>query len=103
MFRDNKFAFCHYSLVGLSPLIISSCNSTDGDIRIILMNNNIDLDAFLNPIALILCYYTLVISSAFILNAKVNLLLFFHHSVNQSFAFNIFFHLNAIIYFNALN
>lgn len=65
------FSFCFYSLAGFSPLIVSSCNETDGDIRVIHLNNTVDLDAFLNPIALLLCYYVLAISSRFILNAKV--------------------------------
>lgn len=62
--------FC-YSLLGFSPLLQSSCNSTSGDIRVIYLNETLDLDAFLNPVALLLCYYVLVISSGFILDAKV--------------------------------
>lgn len=62
----------YYSLAGFSSLIMSSCNLTGGDIRVIYLNNTIDIDAFLNPIALILCYYALTISSRFILDAKVS-------------------------------
>ncbi|XP_055299160.1 piezo-type mechanosensitive ion channel component isoform X9 [Sitodiplosis mosellana] len=57
-------------LLGFSPLIVSSCNSTSGDIRVIYLNQTLDVDAFLNPVALLLCYYALVISSGFILDAK---------------------------------
>ncbi|XP_031619375.1 piezo-type mechanosensitive ion channel component isoform X7 [Contarinia nasturtii] len=57
-------------LLGFSPLIVSSCNSTTGDIRVIYLNQMLDLDAFLNPVALLLCYYALIISSGFILDAK---------------------------------
>lgn len=52
---------------------MSSCNETDGDIRVIHWNSNVDLDAFLNPIALLLCYYVLAVSSKFILDAKVTI------------------------------
>ncbi|XP_055299200.1 piezo-type mechanosensitive ion channel component isoform X31 [Sitodiplosis mosellana] len=58
-------------LLGFSPLIVSSCNSTSGDIRVIYLNQTLDVDAFLNPVALLLCYYALVISSGFILDAKL--------------------------------
>lgn len=63
--------FTVHSLLGFSPLIVSSCNSTFGDIRVIYLNHTLDLDAFLNPVALLLCYYALIISSGFILDAKV--------------------------------
>lgn len=64
----NHFAF---RFSGLSPLILSSCNSTDGDIRVLTVNTDLEIDAFLNPLALLLCYYTLAIASSFILNQKV--------------------------------
>lgn len=71
LFYNLSFRF-----LGFSPLLISTCNVTnstpEGDIRIIYLNQTLDLDAFLNPIALLLCYYVLVISSDFILNTKVN-------------------------------
>lgn len=69
--------FCMvYSYASFSPLIISTCNSTDGDIRVIKLNTDVDLDAYLNPIALILCYYILAISSQFILDTKVSYFIF---------------------------
>lgn len=68
-----------YRFLGFSPLLISTCNatnSTPGDIRIIYYNETLDLDAFLNPIALLLCYYTLVIASSLILDTKVKWVFF---------------------------
>lgn len=62
-----------FRFVGFSPLLVSSCNDTDGDIRVIHLNDTLDLDAFLNPLALLLCYYVLAISSKFILDAKVTI------------------------------
>lgn len=62
------------SLLGFSPLLVSSCNSTSGDIRVMYLNRSFDMDAFLNPVALLLCYYALVISSGFILDTKVKCL-----------------------------
>lgn len=60
-----------FRFAGFSPLIVSACNGTDGDIRVLHLNDSVDLDAFLNPIALLLCYYVLAIASSFILDAKV--------------------------------
>lgn len=72
-FRIKFIPFYLFTIrfAGFSPLIISSCNSTDGDIRVIYLNNTVDVDAFLNPLALLLCYYTLAIASGFILDGKV--------------------------------
>lgn len=71
-FFHFEFSICRFSsLLGFSPLLVSSCNSTSGDIRVIYLNRTFDLDAFLNPVALLLCYYALVISSGFILDTKV--------------------------------
>lgn len=55
--------------------MISTCNVTDsypGGIRMLHINRSLELDVFLNPFALFVCYYILVISSDFILNAKVH-------------------------------
>lgn len=70
-----------FRFVGFSPLLVSSCNDTDGDIRVIHLNDTLDLDAFLNPLALLLCYYVLAISSKFILDAKVTIFESFFFSV----------------------
>lgn len=68
---DKLISFVIHRFLGFSPLIISNCTTTDVDLNI-----DLDLDAFLNPVALFLCYYILAISSSFVLNQKVFLSLF---------------------------
>lgn len=76
------FYFNFPRFAGFSPLILSWCNSTGGDIRELTINDAVDTDAFLNPIALLVCYYTLAITSRFILDRKV--------SASVSYATNAF-------------
>lgn len=72
-FRFVLWIQFRFRFAGFSPLLVSSCNETDGDIRVIHLNDALDLDAFLNPVALLLCYYVLAIASKFILDAKVTI------------------------------
>lgn len=86
---SNDWLFV-YRFLGFSPLLTSTCNvtnTTSGDIRVIYLNKTLDLDAFFNPVALLLCYYVLVISSGFILDTKVN---FFYFSVATTTNRNLF-------------
>uniref|UniRef100_A0A1L8DF30 Putative piezo-type mechanosensitive ion channel component isoform x14 n=1 Tax=Nyssomyia neivai TaxID=330878 RepID=A0A1L8DF30_9DIPT len=68
-------------LLGFVPLFISTCdNSTNGtsngnetyvdDIRIVNFNTDAPIDAILNPVIILLCFYTLAISSTMILRQK---------------------------------
>lgn len=58
--------------LGFSPLVISQCDGLNSsDIRIIEYNTTVDVDSYLNPLAILLCYYTLAITSSLILNNKV--------------------------------
>ncbi|XP_055681362.1 piezo-type mechanosensitive ion channel component isoform X3 [Lutzomyia longipalpis] len=70
-------------LLGFVPLFISTCdNSTnvtsqDGnktyvdDIRIVNFNTDAPIDAILNPVIILLCFYTLAVSSTMILRQKL--------------------------------
>lgn len=62
--------------LGFSPLALSpQCgNSTDN--REIVYNRDVNWDSYLNPLAILLCYYTLVITSRLILNNQVRMHLF---------------------------
>lgn len=51
----------------------SSCDSNTSDIRIIEFNDTLDLDHYLNPIALILCYFVVALTSRVLLGPKVTL------------------------------
>ncbi|XP_037913810.1 piezo-type mechanosensitive ion channel component isoform X6 [Hermetia illucens] len=48
-------------LSGLEPLFISSCTKGD-DIRVISFNDSVYFDSYLNPIAILLCYYILALT-----------------------------------------
>lgn len=49
----------------------SSCDGNSSDIRIIEFNDTLDLDHYLNPIALILCYFVVALTSRVLLGPKV--------------------------------
>lgn len=51
----------------------SSCDGNTSDIRIIEFNDTLDLDHYLNPIALILCYFVVALTSRVLLGPKVTL------------------------------
>lgn len=69
--------------IGFSPLVLSDCDplQPDSDIRIIKYNTDIQVDAYLNPFAILLCYYTLVITSRVILNNQVCLFRFIYCAI----------------------
>ncbi|XP_059615886.1 piezo-type mechanosensitive ion channel component isoform X4 [Phlebotomus argentipes] len=65
-------------LLGFVPLFISTCDNSNGtfngtyadDIRIVNFNTDAPIDAILNPVIILLCFYTLAISSTMILRQK---------------------------------
>ncbi|XP_055712299.1 piezo-type mechanosensitive ion channel component isoform X3 [Phlebotomus papatasi] len=67
-------------LLGFVPLFNSTCDSSNNDtsngtyvndIRIVKFNTDAPIDAILNPIIILLCFYTLAISSTMILRQKL--------------------------------
>lgn len=62
--------------LGFSPLALSpQCGNTT-DNREIEYNRDVNWDSYLNPLAILLCYYTLVITSRLILNNQVRVHLY---------------------------
>lgn len=57
--------------MGFSDIYSSSCDGGQRDIRIIAFNKEKELDHVLNPIALIICYFILAVTSNFLLKPKV--------------------------------
>ncbi|CAO1304226.1 unnamed protein product [Diamesa serratosioi] len=58
-------------VLGFSAIYSSSCGGNDSDIRIIDFDNNLDLDHYLSPISLIICYFILSITSVLLLGPQV--------------------------------
>ena len=56
--------------MGFSAIYQSSCDN-GSDIRVIEFNDDLDLDHYLNPIALILCYFVVAITSKVLLGPQV--------------------------------
>ncbi|CAO1375472.1 unnamed protein product [Diamesa hyperborea] len=50
-------------ILGFSAIYSSSCGGNESDIRIIDFDSNLDLDHYLSPISLIICYFILSITS----------------------------------------
>lgn len=73
--------------LGFDKFITSSCDNGT-DIRIIDFDHNLDVDSYLNPIAILLCYYTLGVTSSLLLRPKVkfnvSLIIPFYLCSNQS-------------------
>lgn len=57
--------------LGFEQIFSSSC---ENDIRVIVINNTLEIDSYLNPIALLVCYYTLSLTSVLVLSPKVSFL-----------------------------
>lgn len=71
MFADRLFAFFSTRILGFVDIYSSSCDGNSSDIRIIEFNDTLDLDHYLNPIALILCYFVVALTSRVLLGPKV--------------------------------
>lgn len=71
-FSHSKKKNYFLRFIGFAPLIISNCDAPDKDIRIIYYNNEVQFDSYLNPLAILFCYYSLAIVSSFILNTTVS-------------------------------
>ncbi|XP_030384816.1 piezo-type mechanosensitive ion channel component isoform X1 [Scaptodrosophila lebanonensis] len=57
-------------LIGLEPLIESYCAS---DIRVMLYNNTLTLDSYLNPFALLFAYFALALTTKHLIKPRVSL------------------------------
>ncbi|XP_049282318.1 piezo-type mechanosensitive ion channel component isoform X5 [Anopheles funestus] len=58
-------------VLGLKPILNSSCNLANGtDIRNVYFNSDFDTDVYLNPIFLLICYYTLTMTSSLLLRTR---------------------------------
>uniref|UniRef100_A0A182QXP0 Piezo-type mechanosensitive ion channel component n=1 Tax=Anopheles farauti TaxID=69004 RepID=A0A182QXP0_9DIPT len=58
-------------VLGLKPILNSSCDPANGtDIRNVYFNSNFDTDVYLNPIFLLLCYYTVTMTSSLLLRTR---------------------------------
>uniref|UniRef100_A0A182VUH8 Piezo-type mechanosensitive ion channel component n=1 Tax=Anopheles minimus TaxID=112268 RepID=A0A182VUH8_9DIPT len=58
-------------VLGLKPILHSSCNLVNGtDIRNVYFNSDYDTDVYLNPIFLLICYYTITITSSLLLRTR---------------------------------
>jgi hypothetical protein len=66
----NTFLTFH-RLLGIAPIYSSSCGN-GSDIRVIDFNSDLDLDHYLNPIALIICYVVVALTSVILLDPQVN-------------------------------
>jgi hypothetical protein len=53
------------------PAIYSSSCDNGTDIRVMEFNANLDLDHYLNPVALIVCYFVVSITSKVLLGPQV--------------------------------
>lgn len=58
--------------MGFSDIYSSSCNDGNRDIRILAFNKEIELDHILNPIALIICYFIVAVTSNILLTPKAS-------------------------------
>lgn len=68
--KDDEF----YRFLGFSSLYIFPNCTPETDIREFYFNQDAKLEAFLNPVAILLCFFTLAISSGVSLNTKVILM-----------------------------
>ncbi|XP_035907430.1 piezo-type mechanosensitive ion channel component isoform X4 [Anopheles stephensi] len=58
-------------VLGLKPILNSSCDLANGtDIRNVYFNSDYDTDVYLNPIFLLLCYYTVTMTSSLLLRTR---------------------------------
>jgi hypothetical protein len=61
-----------HRVLGWTAIYSSSCDNGT-DIRVITFNTDLDLDRYLNPIVLILCYYIVAITSKVLLGPQVRI------------------------------
>lgn len=59
-----------FRYLGFDVFYISTCEN-DSDIRIIDFNHDLELDSYFNPIAIVLCYFTLAITTSLLFEPKV--------------------------------
>lgn len=57
--------------LGIDPLVHSFCSTNKMANVLIDYNREVQFDSYLNPLALIVCYYTLVITSGLLLDSTV--------------------------------
>lgn len=67
MFNFTKYVFTLFRLIGLEPLVTSSCIN---DIRIMIYNTNYRLDSYLNPIMILIAYYSLALTSKLLIKKQ---------------------------------
>lgn len=58
-------------ILGWTAIYVSSCDNGT-DIRVFNFDTDLDIDRYLNPIVLVLCYYVVAITSRVLLGPKVN-------------------------------
>lgn len=64
-----------YRFLGFDPLVQSFC-SADASLNVLIdYNRDVNFDSYLNPLAIIVCYYTLAITSGLILSSTVIIIL----------------------------
>lgn len=64
-----KLIPCSYRLIGLEPLVLSSC---DRDIRVMSYNLKYSFDSFILPILMLLTYFVLALTAKCLSNANVS-------------------------------
>lgn len=57
-------------ILGFAAIYSSSCDNAT-DIRVIEFNDDLDLDHYLNPVSLIICYFVVTITSRVLLGPQV--------------------------------
>lgn len=61
--------------MGFAAVYVSSCDN-GSDIRVIEFDEDLDLDHYLNPIVLIICYFVVAITSRVLLGPQVTVMKF---------------------------
>lgn len=70
IFDGDSHETLSFRILGFSDIYSSSCDNGT-DIRVIEFNDSLDLDHYINPIALVLCYFVVTITSRVLLGPQV--------------------------------
>lgn len=67
-----RFSCFSNRILGFPAIYSSSCDN-ETDIRVMEFNTDLDYDHYINPVALILCYFVVTITSKALLGPQVNI------------------------------
>lgn len=91
--------------LGFDALVSYNCSALKADNTVLQYNTTVQIDSWLNPVAIVLCYYTLAITAGPILHSRVSVvfyLIFVHFGfLSWLFSFVMWeFYFHFLLYTN---